>query len=599
MGKTFSAILPFLKPYRAQIIYAGFALIFTSVATLSLGQGLKILVDIGFSQPGSISQPQDPGISFLSGYSYNKLAFAILILIGLGLLMAIGTFVRHYLVSWIGERVSSDLRKSLYEHVVEMEPSFFEENSAGEIQSRVLTDTTILQTVLGSSFSIFLRNALIFVLGIIWLFVTNPKLTSMVLVSVPLVVFPILLFGKKVRILSKKTQDKLAGVGSHVSESLLNIRTVQSFHKQVWEKDKMNHIVEESFTVASKRILYRSYMIVIVISLILLGVSFMIWMGGIDVLNGRITAGELIAFSFYAVMVSSSLGSVSEVYGDLQRAAGATERLVSLLLVQPKIKDPVEPIDIPKYDSDSLVFQNVNFFYPSRKDRPALDNLSLDLLPGKVTALVGPSGAGKSTIFDLILRFHDPDSGSIYINGVDIRSVRLGDLRESIGLVPQQPNLFTGTIRENLHYGRLGATDQELIAATRAAHCYDFIQDMPDGFESQLGENGVRLSGGQKQRIAIARAILKNPSILLLDEATSALDAESEFHIQKALQELTTNRTTLMIAHRLSTVIRADQIYVLEKGRVVGKGTHSELLESNDLYGKLASLQLFGSTSHP
>lgn len=582
MGTTLRKLFPYLAPYRAHIIGAGFALIFTSLATLSLGQGLRLLVDLGFGGEADISN--DWG-------SYGTLTFAIGILLLLGLLMGLGTFVRHYLVSWIGERVSSDLRKSVYSHVIHMEPTFFEENSAGEIQSRILTDTTILQSVVGSSFSIFLRNALVFILGIAWLFITNPKLTSIVLLSVPLVVFPILLFGRKVRSLSKETQDKLAGVGSHVNESLLNIKTVQSFHHQDRENKRMNDFVEVSFRIAAKRILYRSYMILIVIVLILLGISFMIWTGGRDVLDGNITPGELVAFSFYAVMVASSLASVSEVIGDLQRAAGATERLIDLLSLTPSITDPSDPVSIPNYESAELVFSDVTFFYKTRKDRPALDHLSLSLPPGKVTALVGPSGAGKSTLFDLIFRFHDLNQGEIIINGIPIHNIKLQELRNYLGIVPQQPSLFSGTIGDNILYGKPDATKEELLQAAKAAHCLDFIEELPQGMDSLVGENGVRLSGGQKQRIAIARAILKNPSILLLDEATSALDADSEHHIQKALQELTKNRTTLMIAHRLATVIRADKIYVLEKGRVVGEGTHSELMRGNELYANLAKLQ--------
>ncbi|WCL49514.1 ABC transporter transmembrane domain-containing protein [Leptospira sp. GIMC2001] len=595
MIHTLKHIWPFLKPYKFGIIWAGISLIFTSVATLSLGQGLRILVDIGFSENGNSELLTLLPINVDQWEQTAKLALAIAFLGILGLLLASGTFVRHYLVSWIGERVSTDLRISVFNHVIDMEPTYFEENSVGEIQSRILTDTTLLQTVVGSSFSIFLRNTLIFFLGVIWLFITNPKLTGLVLISVPLVVFPILLFGKKVKSLSKNTQDRLASVGSHVNESLLNIRTVQAFHHQDLEKVRFTGFAEEAFTVSARRILFRSFMIVIVISLIFAGISFMIWTGGKDVLDGTITPGELIAFSFYAIIVASALGSVSEVIGDLQRAAGATERLIELLNLKPKIQNPVDSqkLSIPVRNSYTVEFNSVNFYYPSRLDKPALDQLSLIIPAGKVTALVGPSGAGKSTIFDLILRFHDPSKGSISINEVPINFVDLKALRNLIGVVPQQPNLFSGTVESNILYGKPDANFDDVVASAKAAHCLEFIEKLPNKFQTALGENGVRLSGGQKQRIAIARAVLKNPAILLLDEATSALDAESEFHIQKALQELTAARTTLMIAHRLSTVIRADLIYVLDQGRVVGKGTHSELLENNELYRKLAQLQLF------
>jgi ATP-binding cassette, subfamily B, bacterial len=597
MPSVFKKLYPFLKPYKLKIFWAAVSLVFTSVATLSLGQGLRVLVDLGFSNEETPEVNSTFTLDISAYTNYEKLAIAIAFLGAIGILIALGTFVRHYLVSWLGERISSDLRVEVYKHIIHMEPSYFEETSAGDIQSRILTDTTLLQTVVGSSFSIFLRNFLIFVLGIIWLFVTNPKLTSIVLVSVPLVVFPILIFGRKVRKLSKETQDKLAGIGSQVNESLFNIRTVQAFHQESYEKSKFNRFVEIAFNVSAYRILFRSFMIVIVITLVLAGISFMIWAGGIDVIEGRISSGELIAFSFYAIMVASSLGSISEVIGELQRAAGATERLIELLQLEPKINSPINSKTIRVSSSTenpySIKFSDVLFHYPSRPDRATLDQLSLEIPAGKVTALVGPSGAGKSTIFDLIYRFHDPQSGSIQIGNVTIKDFSLEYLRSTLGLVPQEPNLFSGTVSENIRYGKLDASDDEVKAAAEASFSLDFINDLPSGFDSQLGENGVRLSGGQKQRLAIARAILKNPKILLLDEATSSLDSESEMFIQQALKELTKNRTTLMIAHRLSTVINADLIHVIENGKLVGSGNHDELLKANELYQKLARLQLF------
>jgi ATP-binding cassette subfamily B protein len=598
MNNIYRNLYPFLKPYRLSILGAGLSLIFTSIVTLSLGQGLRILIDVGFAPSG---KQNDSFPSFLQAYniselnSYEKLGFAILVLGTIGTLLALGTFARHYLVSWLGERVSSDLRVSIYEHIIQMEPSYFEENSAGEIQSRILTDTTLLQTVVGSSFSIFLRNCLIFIFGIIWLFFTNPKLTSIVLISVPLVVFPILFFGRKVRSLSKDTQNKLAGVGAQVNESILNIKTVQAFTQEIYEKNKFNSFVEKAFNVAVVRILFRSIMIVLVISLILGGISFMIWAGGIDVIEGRISPGDLIAFSFYAIMVASSLGSISEVLGDMQRAAGATDRLIDLLNIEPKIKNPISPLrtTINKENAYSILFNNVTFNYPTRPDKATISEMSFYIPPGKVTALVGPSGAGKSTIFDLIFRFYDPKSGSILLNDMLISNLDLINLRSHFGLVSQEPNLFSGSVEDNIRYGKPNATDEEIHYAADASYSTSFINELPNGFKSQLGENGSRLSGGQKQRIAIARAILRNPRILLLDEATSALDSESEKYIQQALQELTRNRTTLMIAHRLSTVINADQILVIDEGKLVGQGTHTELIESNSLYQKLAKLQIF------
>lgn len=597
MPSVIKKLYPFLKPYKIKIFWAFISLVFTSVATLSLGQGLRILVDLGFSnnEKSTINSNLPLNVSTFS--NLEKLGLAIAILGLIGLLIALGTFARHYLVSWLGERISSDLRVEVYKHIIHMEPSYFEETSAGDIQSRILTDTTLLQTVVGSSFSIFLRNILIFILGIVWLFITNAKLTSIVLVSVPLVVFPILIFGRKVRALSRDTQDKIAGIGSQVNESLLHIITVQAFHQESYEKSKFNRFVEIAFKVSANRILFRSFMIVIVISLVLAGISFMIWAGGIDVIEGRISPGDLIAFSFYAIMVASSLGSISEVIGDMQRAAGATERLIELLQLEPKIKDPELSVsDKNNFLSNTtynIKFDKVTFHYPSRPEKSTLDHLNLEIPAGKVTALVGPSGAGKSTIFDLIYRFHDPKSGSISIGGIDIRDVTLENLRSILGLVPQEPNLFSGTVKENILYGKLDASQEEVLSAAEASYCLSFINDLPLGFDSSLGENGVRLSGGQKQRLAIARAILKNPKILLLDEATSSLDSESEMYIQQALNELTKNRTTLMIAHRLSTVINADLILVIENGSLVGSGTHEELLKSNELYQKLARLQLF------
>jgi ATP-binding cassette subfamily B protein len=430
MNNIYRNLYPFLKPYRLSILGAGLSLIFTSIVTLSLGQGLRILIDVGFAPSG---KQNDSFPSFLQAYniselnSYEKLGFAILVLGTIGTLLALGTFARHYLVSWLGERVSSDLRVSIYEHIIQMEPSYFEENSAGEIQSRILTDTTLLQTVVGSSFSIFLRNCLIFIFGIIWLFFTNPKLTSIVLISVPLVVFPILFFGRKVRSLSKDTQNKLAGVGAQVNESILNIKTVQAFTQEIYEKNKFNSFVEKAFNVAVVRILFRSIMIVLVISLILGGISFMIWAGGIDVIEGRISPGDLIAFSFYAIMVASSLGSISEVLGDMQRAAGATDRLIDLLNIEPKIKNPISPLrtTINKENAYSILFNNVTFNYPTRPDKATISEMSFYIPPGKVTALVGPSGAGKSTIFDLIFRFYDPKSGSILLNDMLISNLDL------------------------------------------------------------------------------------------------------------------------------------------------------------------------------
>ncbi|XDD42777.1 ABC transporter transmembrane domain-containing protein [Leptospira sp. WS60.C2] len=586
LSKTFS----YLKPYRMQMILSSFALLFTAGVTLGLGQGLRHLVDAGFS-----------------ARSKQELGYALLFIIFVGILLAIGTYIRHYTVSWIGERVASDIRKDVFQHIIFIHPSFFESNSPGEIQSRITTDTTLIQTVIGSSASIALRNILMFVGGIIFLFITNAKLTMIVLLSVPFIVFPILFYGKKVRNLSRNTQDKIANIGTYVSESLLNIKILQSFHHQAVDIEKFSDTVEDAFSVAVARIRQRALLIGTVILFILTGISFMLWVGGTDVLEGKITGGELIAFSFYAIMVANSVGAVSEVLGDLQRAAGATERLMELMLSESEIKDPIHPKAISEVfvteksrkangNSNSqngltITLAELEFSYPSRPEQKAIKGISLEIPANQTTALVGPSGGGKSTLFELILRFYDPTSGSISISGINIKDLRLEDLRSLIGFVPQQPILFSGTLRENIAYGKPNASFEEIQKAAESAYVTEFLNQLPNGYDTNLGHLGTRLSGGQKQRIAIARAILRNPRILLLDEATSALDSESEQMIQRALDFLVKERTTIMIAHRLSTVVKSDQIVVIKEGEIESVGTHDELLRSSELYERLAKLQ--------
>ncbi|XDD54223.1 ABC transporter transmembrane domain-containing protein [Leptospira sp. WS4.C2] len=586
LSKTFS----YLKPYRFQMTLSSFALLFTAGVTLGLGQGLRHLVDAGFS-----------------ARSKQELGYSLAFIIFVGILLAIGTYIRHYTVSWIGERVASDIRRDVFKHIIFIHPSFFETNSPGEIQSRITTDTTLIQTVIGSSASIALRNILMFVGGIIFLFITNAKLSMIVLLSVPFIVFPILFYGKRVRNLSRSTQDKIAGIGTYVSESLLNIKILQSFHHQEEDIQKFTQTVEGAFDVAVARIKQRALLIAAVILFILTGISVMLWIGGTDVLEGKITGGELIAFSFYAIMVANSVGAVSEVLGDLQRAAGATERLMELLLSESEIKDPQFPREIstiiqPISESHSLngsskrnglkiSLENLYFSYPSRPDHQALKGINLEIPANKTTALVGPSGGGKSTLFELILRFYDPTKGGILIEGVDLKELALKDLRSLIGFVPQQPILFSGTLRENIAYGKPSASFEEIKKAAENAYVTEFLNQLPDGYESNLGHLGTRLSGGQKQRIAIARAILRNPRILLLDEATSALDSESEQMIQRALDFLVKERTTIMIAHRLSTVVKSDQIVVIKEGEIESVGTHDELMKKSALYERLAKLQ--------
>lgn len=586
LSKTFS----YLKPYRFQMALSSFALLFTAGVTLGLGQGLRHLVDAGFS-----------------ARSKQELGYSLGFIILVGVLLAIGTYIRHYTVSWIGERVASDIRRDVFKHIIFIHPSFFDMNSPGEIQSRITTDTTLIQTVIGSSASIALRNILMFVGGIIFLFITNAKLSMIVLLSVPFIVFPILFYGKRVRNLSRSTQDKIASIGTYVSESLLNIKILQSFHHQEEDILKFTQTVEGAFDVAVARIKQRALLIAAVILFILTGISVMLWIGGTDVLEGKITGGELIAFSFYAIMVANSVGAVSEVLGDLQRAAGATERLMELLLSESEIKDPQFPREIstiiqPISENHSLNgsskrnglkinLENLYFSYPSRPDHQALKGINLEIPANKTTALVGPSGGGKSTLFELILRFYDPTKGGILIEGVDLKELALKDLRSLIGFVPQQPILFSGTLRENIAYGKPSASFEEIKKAAENAYVTEFLNQLPDGYESNLGHLGTRLSGGQKQRIAIARAILRNPRILLLDEATSALDSESEQMIQRALDFLVKERTTIMIAHRLSTVVKSDQIVVIKEGEIESVGTHDELMKKSELYERLAKLQ--------
>lgn len=569
------AMLDFLRPYRLQVLGASIALVLTAGITLSIGQGLRLLVDRGFA---SGANPQM--------LNQSLLLFAVMIL-----LLAIGTFTRFYLVSWIGERVSADLRKAVFAHVVDLHPGFFETNLSGDIQSRITTDTTLLQTVIGSSVSIALRNLLMFVGGVILLFVTNPKLTAMVMLSVPLVVVPILFFGRRVRRLSRSSQDKLASVGSFVGEAVKNIKMVQAFNHQQLDREAFDRHVESAFDVAIGRINQRAWLSTAVIVLVLGAVTAMLWVGGHDVLAGRISGGELAAFVFYAVMVAASVGAISEVYGDLQRAAGATERLLELLTADNLVTDPDVATELAEPVAGRLSFDGVRFCYPSRPEHPAIDGLSLEVEPGTSVALVGSSGAGKSTLFDLLLRFYDVQGGGICLDGVDIRALSLASLRQQIAVVPQQPVLFTGTVADNIGYGDPNASEEAIRQAAVAAFADDFISQLPEGYHSFVGEGGIRLSGGQRQRIAIARAILADPRILLLDEATSALDAESEYQVQKALERLMAGRTSLVIAHRLATVVNVDKIAVLDRGQLVAQGRHSELLQSSPLYARWASLQ--------
>lgn len=567
-------LLKFIKPYRVKVGAALVALIFTASLTLTVGHGVRILIDQGFAQQ-----------------STSELGSAIGFILIVTVLISIGTFFRFYLVSSVGERVSADIRLAVFNHIVTLHPSYFETNGSGDIMSRITTDTTLLQSIIGSSFSMAMRSALMCVGAIIMLFATNIKLTLIVLASVPFVLVPILFYGRRVRALSRQSQDSMADVGSYAGEAIEHIKTVQSYSREAEEKSYFSQEVEKAYDIGRKRVKQRAILISGVIVIVFSAISGMLWVGGSDVINGTMSAGDLGAFVFYAIMVASSLATISEVMGELQRAAGATERLVEILQVKSAIVAP----NVSTKPSPSLTaevsFNDVTFHYPSRPDTPALEKLTLQAEEGKVLALVGPSGAGKSTLFELLQRFYDPQQGEVTYGGVDVRNFSPSELREQMALVPQQPALFSNDVFYNIRYGNPDATDEQVIEAAKKAHAHDFIMKLPEGYQSFLGERGVRLSGGQRQRIAIARAILKDPSILLLDEATSALDSESEHHVQQALDELMRNRTTIIIAHRLSTIQHADKIAVFDHGKLVDVGNHQQLMGSCELYQRLVELQ--------
>ena len=565
----------FLAPYRWPALGALLALIITAGITLSMGQGIRLLVDQGFMTQSAHLLNQTIGL------------FMVLV-VGL----AIGTFARFYLVSWIGERVVADIRKQVFNHLVYLHPGFYEDNRSSEIQSRLTADTTLLQSVIGSSLSLFLRNLLMVIGGIVLLFITNPKLTSIVVVALPLVIAPILVFGRRVRSLSRLSQDRIADIGSYVSETLGQIKTVQAYNHQVQDEQRFAVTVEEAFDTARKRIFQRAWLITLVIVLVLGAVGVMLWVGGMDVIAGRISAGELAAFVFYSLIVGSAFGTLSEVIGELQRAAGAAERIAELLRSENIIQPPTTGlVTLPDRVKGNLALQDVRFSYPSRPESYAVDGLNLTINAGETLALVGPSGAGKSTVYDLLLRFYDPASGQILLYGVPLTQLDPLDLRRCFALVSQNPALFFGSIEENIRYGNPSATLAQVQEAAKIAYAHDFIEQMPNGYQTHLGDGGLGLSGGQRQRLAIARALLVDAPILLLDEATSALDAQSEHLIQQALPSLMKNRTTLVIAHRLATVKNADRIAVMDHGKLVAIGTHQELIASNALYARLAALQ--------
>ncbi len=564
---------PFMLPYKGLLIAALLALVFTAGISLVMPLAVRRVID-GFSSSAD---------ALLDKY--------FLAAMGVAVLLALGTGLRYFLVTRLGERVVADIRKAVFDRVIGMSPAFYEKIMTGEVLSRITTDTTLILSVIGSSVSVALRNALILIGGTIMLLFTSAKLTGLVLLIVPVVMIPIIVLGRRMRVLSRENQDWIAKSSGKASEALLSVQTVQAFTHEDPSRETFREVTEESFRSAQKRITTRALMTMIVITLIFSGVVGVLWIGARDVRADEMSIGALVQFVIYAIMTAGAGGALSEIWSELQRAAGATERLVELLRAEDAVNDPEAPKTLAKPVRGAIRFDDVTFRYPARPEHIALDGVTLDVQPGETVALVGPSGAGKSTIIQLLQRFYDPNAGSVSIDGMDLRDLARDDFRRHVALVPQDAVIFADTARENIRFGRLDATDAEVEAAAKAAAAHEFLTKLPEGYDSYVGERGVMLSGGQKQRIAIARAILRDAPILLLDEATSALDAESERAVQSAVDTMAHGRTTIIIAHRLSTVKKADRIVVFEDGRIVAQGTHDELVAEGGLYARLARLQ--------
>lgn len=578
MAAQFGSITRWLADYRVITRYAKQWML--AILFLLLAAGATLTVPIAF---------RDLVDTGLTNQAIDEKFLNLLMLAGF---LAVVTASRFYLMSWLGERVVADIRAKVFENVLRQSPAYFETLQTGEVLSRLTSDTTLIQALIGTSISVALRSGVMFIGGLIMMLATSAWLAGIMLVLLLIVVLPLWALGRHVRKMSRTSQDKVADTSAMAGEVLNAMTTVQAFVRESYEQTRFVRAVEAAFAEARRRIQFRSLLTAVAIMLAFAVIVFVLWVGARQVAAGEMSLGELTQFVMYAVLIAGSIGALSEVWGDLQRAAGATERLVELMQAQPMIVSRAER-GLPRRDASDVAinFNQVQFFYPSRPGVAALDHLSLSVVHGARVALVGPSGAGKSTLFSLLLRFYEISGGQISVFGRDLRDWPVDKLREQIGIVPQEPVIFAASAMENIRYGRLDATDEEVVAAAKTAHAHEFISVLPDGYQSFLGERGVRLSGGQKQRISIARAILKNPPILLLDEATSALDAESEREVQRALDEVLPGRTSLTIAHRLATVLRADCIMVMDNGRMVEQGTHQELLRQGGLYARLAKLQ--------
>lgn len=573
-------LLGLLRPYRLRLALAGLALLFASGSVLLLGNGLRLVIDNGFMAADT-----------------RALAKTLGLMLGVVALLAMASALRYYQVTWIGERLAADLRQRVFDHLLSLEPSFFESASegraAGEIASRLTADTSVLQSLFGSSISLALRNLVMLVGAVVLMLVTQPWLSAMVLVGIPATLLPIVWYGRRVRRLSRTSQDRVAELGRYAEEALSGLQTLQAFNHEAVDKHRYGQRVEQAFASAVSRTQQRAWLTGVAMLVVFSGVGLMLWQGGQAVLAGTMSAGELSAFIFYALLAAGAVATLAEVAGDVQRAAGAAERLLELLDTQPAIRSPANAVALPHPARGEITLERIRFTYPGR-ETPALSGFDLSIKAGERVAVVGPSGAGKSTLLGLLLRFYDPDQGRVTLDGLDIRTLEIAELRGAMGLVAQEPVLFSGSVADNLRYGCPEASNETLRAAAVDASAIDFIDALPQGFDTPLGPGGVQLSGGQRQRLAIARALLKNPAVLLLDEATSALDAESERLVQQALDRLMQGRTSIVIAHRLATVINADRLLVLKEGRLVASGTHAELINTSPLYRHLAALQFSG-----